>query len=380
MGARLHDQTSAEIMTAISIKAMVDDWVAANPKVWEHDRSSTLGASETGTCSRRAYFSKAHPELADTALDGYGFKIRGDLIENHLWLPAIQHAVRGSNSLQLLYSGESQRTISSGFISASPDGLLTGLDRDCLAHHGVPDIGESGELIVECKSCDPRLKLLEPKPEHVFQVQVQMGLIREVTAHRPEYALISYINASDCEDIKEWPIRFDASVYAVARTRARQVFSAETAADLPPEGRLEGGRECKVCSYAGACGAIEADAVPVGDFKDDLPAVVIGKLNELVMQQAAWKREKREAERNLALSCDAIKQVLREAATRTAAGRGWSVSYSRTRGRKQLDTKALIAAAIEAGIDVTKFEKAGADADRLTVRTLGGDGDDDDDE
>jgi hypothetical protein len=362
----------------ISIKDMVDAWVAANPKVWEHDRTSTLGASETGTCSRRAWFGKHAPDLADTSLDGYGFKIRGDLIENHLWLPAIQNAVRQSNSLQLLYSGESQRTISSGFISASPDGLLTGLDRDCLAHHGVLDIGESGELIVECKSCDPRLKLLEPKSEHVFQVQVQMGLIREVTAHRPEYALISYINASDCEDIKEWPIRFDASVYAVARTRARQVFSAETAADLPPEGRLEGGRECKVCSYAGACGAIEADAVPVDDHRDELPTAIVGKLAALVMQERAWRREKKDAERNLALTQDAIKQELRAAGTRAAQGRGWSISYSRTRGRRQLDKAALVAAAIEAGIDVTRFERDGADADRLTVKVTGdGDGDDD---
>lgn len=366
-------------MTQVNIKKWVDDWVAANPKVWEHDRTSTLGASETGTCARRAWFGKHAPELADDSHDGYGYKVRGDLLERHLWVPAIEHAVRQSNSLQFLYGGDDQRTISTGFISASPDGLLTGLERDCLAHHGVPDIGESGELVIECKSADPRLKLLEPKPEHVFQVQVQMGLIREVTPHRPEYALISYINCSDVADIKEWAVRFDPSVYAVARTRARQVFSADTAADLPPEGRLEGGRECKVCFYASACGQIEADAVPDA-VADELPPVVLKNLAEMVMMERAWRREKKNAERQLALTQDGIKQALREARTRSATGSGWTIQYTKTKGRRTIDKAALVAAAIEAGIDVTQFERAGAEADRLTVKVLGGEGGDDDDE
>jgi hypothetical protein len=365
-------------MSKLSIKDMVDAWVAANPKVWEHDRTGSLGASSVGRCLRLAFFERHEPDKADQTDDDYGYKVRGDILERHLWVPAIEHAVRQSNSLQFLYGGEAQVSLVSGFLSATPDGLLIGVDRDCLKHLGVLDIGESGELILEAKSVDPRVKLLEAKPEHVFQVQVQMGLVREVTDHRPEYALISYIDASCVSLIHEFPVRFDANAYAVARSRARKVFAAETAADLPPEGRLEGGRECRWCSYAGACGQIEADAVPDA-VADELPPVVLKNLAEMVMMERAWRREKKNAERQLALTQDGIKQALREAGTRSAAGSGWSVNYSRTRGRKSLDTKALVAAAIEAGIDVTQFERAGSDADRLTVKVLGeGNGDDDD--
>jgi hypothetical protein len=368
-------------MSKLSIKDMVDAWVAANPKVWEHDRTGSLGASSVGRCLRLAFFERHEPDKADQTDDDYGYKVRGDILERHLWVPAIEHAVRQSNSLSFLYGGEAQISLVSGFLSATPDGLLTGVDRDCLKHLGVLDI-LAHELVVEAKSIDPRVKLLEAKPEHVFQVQVQMGLTREVTAHRPEYALISYVDASCVSLIHEFPIRFDADAYAAAKARARRVFAAHTAAELPPEGRLEGGKECKFCSFHSACGAIEADAVPEeARPAGELPAVVLKNLAEMVMMERAWRREKKNAERQLALTQDGIKQVLREAATRSAAGSGWSISYSRTKGRKSLDTKALVAAAIEAGIDVTQFERAGSDADRLTVKVPGegnGDGDDDD--
>ena len=45
-------------MTAISIKSMLDAHVAANGKVWEHDRTLTVGASEVGQCLRKTWFAK----------------------------------------------------------------------------------------------------------------------------------------------------------------------------------------------------------------------------------------------------------------------------------------------------------------------------------
>jgi hypothetical protein len=364
-------------MSKLSIKAMVDAYAGTLTKVWEHDRSSTIGASEVGRCLRAASFAKHAPDQADDGPDDYGARLRGDILENHLWLPAIKHAVRGTNTLTLMYAGAEQTTLSTGFLSATPDGLLLGVERDCLVHHGIADV-EADCILIECKSADPRLKLLEAKPEHVFQAQVQLGLTREVTPYKPVYAVISYVDASFVSIVTEFVVKFDAAAYAAARNRARQVWAADSPADLPPEGRLEGGKECKYCKFAGACGQIEADAVPVDDHRNELPTAIVGKLAALVMQERAWRREKKDAERNLALTQDAIKQELRAAGTRAAQGRGWSISYSRTRGRRQLDKAALVAAAIEAGIDVTRFERDGADADRLTVKVTGdGDGDDD---
>lgn len=360
----------------ISIKDMVDAYAGTLTKVWEHDRSSTIGASEVGRCLRAASFAKHAPEAADDGPDDYGARLRGDILENHLWLPAIQHAVRGTNTLTLMYAGAEQTTLSTGFLSATPDGLLLGVERDCLAHHGIADV-EADCILIECKSADPRLKLLEAKSEHVFQAQVQLGLTREVTPYKPVYAVISYIDASFVSVVTEFIVKFDAAAYAAARNRARKVWAADSPADLPPEGRLEGARECRYCRFSAACGAIEADAVP-NTVAAELPPVVLKNLAEMVMMEKAWRREKKNAERQLALTQEGIKQVLREAATRSATGSGWAIQYTRTKGRKVLDKAALVAAAIEAGIDVTRFERDGADADRLTVKVTGDGGDDDD--
>ena len=357
-------------MSKISIKAMIDAYVAANPKTWEHDRTSTLGASECGACIRKAYFAKHAPDERDLKDDDYGAKVRGDLLERHLWVPAIEHAVRNSNVLALVGGGDSQTTYAAGFLSATPDGLLVGVERDCLAHLGVPDIGADC-LTLECKTIDPRMKLLEPKPEHTFQCQVQMGLIREVTDYRPRYALLSYIDASSVSAIKEFAIRFDEQAYAAAKRRARQVFAADRAEDLPPEGRIEGGQECSWCDFADACGRISADAVPTDDRHDELDAGTLKTFGEMVMMEAAWRREKRNAERQLAAVQETIRQALREARTRRAEGPGWYIGYSKVAGRRSFDVKGLAEAARAAGIDVAQFERVGGDGDRLTVKTLG---------
>jgi hypothetical protein len=364
-------------MSKVSIKAMVDAYAATLAKTWEHDRSSTIGASEVGRCLRACAFSKNHPEQADAGDDDYGARLRGDILERHLWVPAIEHAVRGSNSLEFLFGGDQQRTLALGFLSATVDGLLVGVDLNCLAHLGVPNI-VNDELVVECKTHHPMMKLLEPKPEHVFQVQVQMGLLREVTDYWPWYALISYVDAATVSTITEFVVPFDQAAFDAARRRAHMVFAAASPADLPPEGRLEGGRECRWCDYATPCAAIEADAVPE-DVADELPPVVVKNLCEMVMVERAWRREKKNAERQLALTQESIRQMMREAHTRAAQGSGWSLSYSRVKGRRSLDVKALVEAARAAGVDVSQFERAGPDADRLVVRTLGEGGGDDDD-
>ena len=358
-------------MSKLSIKAMIDAWVAANPKVWEHDRTSTLGASEAGTCARRAFFSKNHPEKADLTNDDYGARLRGDILERHLWVPAIEHAVRNSNTLVLVGAGKDQVTFALSFLSATPDGILTGIERDCLAHLGVPDIGEGGCVLVECKTRHPLMKLLEPKPEHVFQVQVQMGLIREVSDYRPEYALISYIDAATPSLVDEFVIRFDPDAYAAAKRRAREVMAAERASDLPPEGRMEGGKECSWCQFSDACAQISADAVPDRDRGSELDPRTLKTFGDLVMMETAWRREKRNAERQLATIQETIRQTLREAKTRRAEGPGWHISYGKVGGRRTIDVKGLAAAAAAAGVDVSQFERISPDGDRLTVKTLG---------
>jgi hypothetical protein len=82
--------------------------------------------------------------------------------------------------------GDQQHTFVSGFLSATPDGLLIDQPRNALANV-IDDIGGDRSIVVEAKTIDPRVRLDGPRPEHAYQAQVQLGLIRELTSHQPQW-------------------------------------------------------------------------------------------------------------------------------------------------------------------------------------------------
>ena len=62
--------------------------------------------------------------------------------------------------------------------------------------------------MVEAKTIDPRARSTPPSSEHTYQVQIQLGLLREVTPHRPEFAVISYTDASFWDETTEFVVKF----------------------------------------------------------------------------------------------------------------------------------------------------------------------------
>jgi hypothetical protein len=226
-------------------------------------RHRTIGASEIGQCMRRLFYLKTEDDPARGAqrnpdhVEGWGNPTRGTVFEQHFWEPAL----RAAYGHRLRFAGKAQRTFTRGFLSATPDGLLTKLADDALAPLGVTSIGGDHSLVVECKSVHPFTRLTEPRSAHVFQVQVGLGLLRELTAHRPEYALITYTSAADWSETREYPIRRDPAIFEVAQHRALQIMTATAAAELPPEGLTSGGRECEWCPYSNACLGTEAENV-----------------------------------------------------------------------------------------------------------------------
>jgi hypothetical protein len=178
----------------------------------------------------------------------------------------------------LKYAGSEQRTLVSGFLSATPDGLLVDQPADVLAALGVPHIGGHRSLVIECKTSDPRTKLDAPKPEHVFQVITQLGLFRELTDHHPEYALIAYTDASFSDDVVEFAVKFDPAVFQNAKERAARIMTTAAAESLLPEGWIAGGKECKRCPFSHACGrmrtAVPSD--PIGEPDPQFAEEIVG--------------------------------------------------------------------------------------------------------
>lgn len=338
------------------IKDTLDLYARSIKKVWKHDRAKTVGASEIGQCARKVYYIKSENKEGADLTANYGAAMRGDAVENVFWQPAMKLRY----GKKFLYSGKDQTTLVKDNLSATPDGLLIDLPRDFLKHLGVPDIG-SDCIATECKSIDPRVNISKEKDEHGYQVQVQLGLIREMTHFKPEYALISYVDASFWHEIVEFPVKFDPAIYKEAHNRATRILTAGDPSDLLPEGWIAGGKECEYCPFASLCN-VERKTVPEADNTDD--PQLVSEIEDLCREYSAAKKDAEEAEANVRLVQEKIKTRLRERGVRRIPG---VVSWSSQKGRVSYDYTRLREAAQLAGVDIEQFSTVGEPTDRFTV-------------
>lgn len=325
------------------------------------DRNRTIGASEIGQCARRMYWVKTQGQADTSYVDNWGAKMRGKIMEQKFWVPAMVRRFRN----KLLLAGNKQTQIHDQLLSCTPDGLLVDMPRDCLAHMGVPDIGPSRCLVVECKTIDPRVNLTEAKQENMLQTQVQLGLIRELTRYKPEYALISYMDASFWDDVDEFPIKFDAALYQRMHDRAVKIKTASSPSELKPEGWIAGGKECEHCPFVGPCGIVRR-SVPEREALDD--PQFAAEMLDMCREHEVLKKELDTITAELNEKKDQIKTRLREKGVRKLPG---IVTWSGVKGKSSTDNAALKQAAIAAGIDVEQFQNTGEPSDMLLVRIKG---------
>lgn len=324
------------------------------------NRVYTVGASDIGQCSRRVWFTKHDGPRDSGYVDHWGATLRGNIIEQTFWVPALR--ARFGNKLKFI--GDRQRQFKRGFISATPDALLTEAPRDILVPLGIPDIG-SDCLLLESKSVDPRVKLDAPKPEHRYQAIVQLGVVRETTEFAPRFAVISYIDASFWDTITEFVVEFDPAVFVNAKARAAKVLLAGAASELPPEGWIAGGKECEHCPFTKACG-VERRAMPNGGGRAD--PQFTAEMRELAVAHKAHQAEVDAAEARLRASHHEIKERLRARQLRRVAGDDFHITWAPVKGRSGFNVDALSAAAAAAGIGVNEFQTDATPGDRLDVR------------
>jgi hypothetical protein len=333
---------------------------ARSPRSSAANRAYTVGASDIGQCARKAFFAKHNGERDPGYVETWGAALRGQIIEQAYWVPAL----RARFGADLKFVGDRQRQFKRGFISATPDALLTNAPRDILATLGVPDIGADC-LLFECKSVDPRVKLDAPKPEHRYQAIVQLGVVRETTEFQPSFCVLVYIDASFWDTITEFVVAFDPEVYTNAKARAVKVLTANAASELPPEGWIAGGKECEHCPFTKACG-VERRAIPDGGGNVD--PQFTAEIRALAVAYKACQAAVDAAEAQLRASQHDIKERLRAKQLRRVAGGDFSVTWTPVKGRQGFDVEALSAAAAAAGVGVHEFETSATPGDRLEVR------------
>src|SRR6185369_14779736 len=342
------------------LRELLHAYGTSRRREFSHDRLSTLGSSGQGRCIRQTAFQLLAMPPDEGFVDSWGAALRGTVYEDHCWVPALREAL--PEGVELLFAGEDQCTMvdEEARLSATPDGLIVGLPRDCLLGFGIEDC-LADSVLVECKTADPRMLLRKPRPHHEFQVQMAMGLVRRCTDFAPEYAVISYTNASFWDQVTEFAVRYSERVYQAGAERARAVFSATDPQEMPPEGKLAGGDECKYCGWAAQCGEAEVSRVPAGGVRLATEAVAELKLLRDAERALAGAIDDNSSMRLVAQ--EAIKRFLHDHQVRAHKGDGWSVTWSTVKGRVTLNKDAVS----EAGIDLAPFEQEGNASERLIV-------------
>ena len=142
------------------------------------DRTRSVGASEIGLCARQTFWTKnlnqpKGVQIDDDFKSDWGARLRGTIMESTFWVPALRQKF-GSD---LLYAGDEQRKLVTGYLSGTPDGLLINQPYDLLRSVGVKNI-KSDCVVLESKTLDPRTNLVEAKEANIYQTNTNIGLFR----------------------------------------------------------------------------------------------------------------------------------------------------------------------------------------------------------
>lgn len=344
--------------------AFIDDifnaHVKATERIFAEDRNKTVGASEIGQCARKTWWVKHGTAPDPDYFDTWGARMRGSVFEAAFWVPAFRRRF----GKKLKFGGVQQMTFSDRYLSATPDGLIVDQPRDVLAPL-IPDIGDGYCFLTECKTADPRTNLAKPKPEHEFQIQTQLGLVRLKTAYRPMFAVLSYADASFWHEVRVFAIKFDPATFESAQLRAIKIMTATSFDEMPPEGWIAGGAECEWCPFARRCGH-ERRMVPPNDTTETNTqlAAEIADLARAVKQQEA---DLEVATAHLRETQNIIKDRMRERGVRKIKSGDISVTWSAVKARQAWNNVAIREAATAAGIDVEQFSTVGDPTDRLLI-------------
>jgi len=150
---------------------------------------------------------------------------------------------------RLLYAGTKQkRLMLPDFrLAGTPDGLIEWQDRS--------------ETVLEVKSHGTAQNYDScPSEMHVRQAELNIELFHEVTAHRPEDAILVYGLAEDYERLALHRVERRPAVFVEMLGKAAAAFDADSAAAVTAEGVVT--KQCVICPYRSRCTAAQAHAIP----------------------------------------------------------------------------------------------------------------------
>ena len=386
-------------------------------------RHEFITASEAGKCPRSLVLQKTHEEimykqnkgatsdtfwddmsddeyaarLAQMGPDGsQGIFARGNVIED--WIVQMLKSVELPNE-SYMFLGKEQISfyVANHHLSGTPDGLLYNADDNSLT-------------LLEFKSSNA--PTVSPRPAHVTQVLVNMGIIKMLLRHdklpydRPEFDLMRgaidnfnsgrlvYVRADNYMDIAEFVIEWDGGeAYNKAMHKAKRMFIVNgahkeliPAPEAEPEG-LQNKYMCRFCDHKTSCLSIETakndqknvEAIKAALAGDDyeVPRVPFfgkdekEKVISALITYSNFKQTAKDAEAQADAMRDAItawvKQQPDMKAKFVAGDDNISVSLSQSTRAGSLDKEKLQAALDQLGKKLAEFQGADVSVESLRV-------------
>lgn len=318
---------------------------AAEKKFDHYDRNAYGNASEINGCLRAQWYArnlKAQPE------QDWGFARRGTHAERYL-----VESLRAAN-IPLAGVGDEQFSVQDDelMLSCTPDGVLF-------------DTELNEWVVVEFKTIDPRSNLSKlPKPDHVAQVDVGMGLLNRASlipdGGKVSRGVILYMDASNFNLLYQFEVKHDPRVLTKMSRRAKQMLRARSAEPLDREGLKT--NACRYCPFKGPCGVPES---PVSSSA--APKVTRANrgsgLHEAVSVYWDAKQDEEDAKsRKDAAKAEIMAEMEKREAKSLPIGE-FTASLTSVAGRTTYDTKRAEAD----GIDLSAYKKVGAPSVRLEV-------------
>ena len=131
-------------------------------------------------------------------------------------------------------------------LAGTPDGLIWWRDQS--------------ETVLEVKSHGTAQNYDScPSEMHVRQAELNIELFHEVTAHRPEDAIIIYGLAEDYERLILHRLERRPAIFIEMLGKAAAAFDADNATAVTAEGVVT--KQCVICPYRSRCAAAQAHAI-----------------------------------------------------------------------------------------------------------------------
>ena len=325
----------------ISIKDLILRGADLNETQFPHDRTKYLNASENTACLRKVWYNNNMPEMGQP--QDWGYARRGKHAEAYFE----EMMIKANAPLTLAGSSQVSVQDEERKLSATPDGVL---------------VYDDERVVVEFKTFDPRSNTKKfPTDAHVKQLEQGMAILQDKYAYKDDgktiKGILVYMNASNFNDLYEYPVPYRPAVLDEMAKRAKKVIGLKDPGVLDREGKRTG--ECKTrCAFNGVCG-VSADDVGFQTAKANRGSklhAAVEYLETVKVQEAQIKAARADA-------TETIKAELRQRSVDQLVLGPFRVKVAMTKGRASLDKKAVAAA----GIDLSPFETVGQPSERLTV-------------